>query len=141
MYKKLISSILVVALLNLLGCFSFETVTVETVTVAEYKQIEEIDKPDEIRVITKDSEEYHFSESNFYVENDTLYGKEILLSGDKEELLDRKIALSDIESIELESINAGTPALYVLGGVGLALLIAGLIALAVNPPSCKKIGD
>ena len=36
MNKKLISSILVVALLNLVGCYSFEPIT-----VTEYKQVEE----------------------------------------------------------------------------------------------------
>ena len=75
MYKKLVSSILVVAVLNLLGCYSFKSVT-----VPEYKQVEEKeDKPDEIYVITKDDQEYHFADSNFYFENDTLYGTEILV--------------------------------------------------------------
>jgi len=77
------------------------------VNVTEYKQIEEIDKQDKIRVITKDSQEYHFSESNFYVENDSLYGKGKLLLSGEEQLLDRKIALSDIGSIQFEYLNGG----------------------------------
>ena len=97
MYKKLISSILVFALLNLLGCYSSELVN-----VTEYKQIEEEDKPDNIRVITKDFQEYYFSESNFYVENDTLYGKEILYLSKEELPFEGRIAFEEIESIKLK---------------------------------------
>jgi hypothetical protein len=107
MYKKIISSILVIAFLNLLGCYTFQPVT-----VPEYKQIEEQeDKPDEIYVITKDDQKYHFLESNYYIENDTLYGKEIVItyfeSGHvKNELpFDRKIAISEIETIEVDSYS------------------------------------
>jgi len=100
MYKKLISSILVVALLNLLGCYS-----ADLVTVTEYNQIEEEDKPDNIRVKTKDSQEYHFAESNFYIENDTLYGKVSV----KELSFEGKFAFGEIESIQLEYFDQNYP--------------------------------
>ena len=116
MYKKLISSILVVALLNLLGCYSSELVN-----VTEYKQIEEEDKPDDIRVISKDSQEYHFSESNFYVENDTLRGRAPII----------KIALSNIESIEVESFNL-LNTLLLAGGIVFILASALFIIYAIG---------
>ena len=121
MYKKLITSILVVALLNLLGCYSFESVT-----GPEYKQVEEEEgKPDEIYVKTKDYQEYHFSDSNYYVFNDTLYGNEMLPLGAREKPLDRKIALSDISSIQFEYLNGETTVLLV---VGIVAIIVGLLA-------------
>ena len=71
MYKKVFISFLLVAIFNLLvGCYSSKLVT-----VPEYNQIEEEDKPNAISVITKDGQEYHFSNSNFYVMGDTLYEK------------------------------------------------------------------
>ena len=98
MNKKLISSLLVIALLNLVGCYSLESVT-----VPEYQKIEEEDgKPNEIYVKTKDSQEYHFSASNFYIENDTLYGKEILFISEEELPFEGKFAFGEIESIELK---------------------------------------
>jgi len=127
MNKKLISSILVVALLNLLGCYSSELVN-----ATEYKQIEEEGKPNEIYVITKDSQEYHFSESNFYVENDTLYGKGKLLLSDGEELFDGKIAFSEIESIKFEYLNGATTALLVLGIVAILAIIGFFIGIGVG---------
>jgi len=104
-----------------LGCYSSELVN-----VTEYKQIEEEDKSDDIRVITIYSEYYL---SDFYIENDTLYakGKEILYN--KEKPFDGKIALSDIESIQFEYLNGVTTALAVLGIV--AILFVGVIALVI----------
>ncbi|MDH3268696.1 MAG: hypothetical protein OEM46_07560 [Ignavibacteria bacterium] len=107
MYKKLIASVLVVALLNLFGCYSFEAIT-----VPEYEQVEkEEGKPGEIYVKTKDSQEYHFSESNFYIENDTLYGKEISLQSEIEPPFEGKFALTEIKSIQLEDFGQKYPSL------------------------------
>jgi hypothetical protein len=99
MYKKLISSILVVALLNLLGCYSSDLVT-----VTEYNQIEDENKPDDIRVMTNDSQEYHFSKSNFYNDGDTLYWKEKVLLSKEEKPFEGKFAFWEIESIQLEKV-------------------------------------
>ena len=107
MSKKLISSILVIALLNLVGCYSFESVT-----VPEYKQfVEEEGKPDEIYVKTKDIQEYYFSESNFNVENDTLYGTGKLLRSTEAITFEERISISEIDSIQLYYFGQKYPAL------------------------------
>jgi hypothetical protein len=94
MYKKVFISFLLFAFINLLvGCYSSELVT-----VAEYKKNEQEDKPDAIRVFTKDLKEYHFSDSNFYIENDTLIG---IING-RAMSFEGKIAISEIEAIQLE---------------------------------------
>lgn len=103
MYKKLISSILIVALLNLLGCYS-----IKSFTGPELKQVEEKeDKPDDIYVKTKDHQEYHFSDSNFYIENDTLY----VIASVKGQFFEEKIALREIRSIQLENFKYHRPSL------------------------------
>ncbi len=106
MYKKLICCILVVALLNLVGCYSLETIT-----VPEYEQVEEEDKPDEIYVKTNDFGEYQFSESNFYIENDTLYGKTKLLLSEVEQPFEGMFAFEEIKSIQLEDFGQKYPSL------------------------------
>jgi hypothetical protein len=73
-HKKLISSIVVVALLNLVWCYYFKVVT-----VPEYKQVEEKDKPDEIYLTKLNSARYHFMKNDYFIENDTLYGKGYLI--------------------------------------------------------------
>ncbi len=121
MYRKLISSILVVALLNLLGCYSSGLVN-----ATEYKQIEEDGKPNEIFVKTKDNQEYHFSESNFKVLNDTLYGKGILLINEEGLPFEGKIALSEIESIQFEGYDLDAT-LLLLAGITIVVFIGGII--------------
>jgi hypothetical protein len=94
--KKILISLLIIAMFNLLvGCYSSELLT-----VPEYNQIEQEDKPDEMLVISKDGQEYHFSYSNYYIENDTLYGKVSV----KELPFEGKFAYSEIKSIQVESV-------------------------------------
>ncbi len=92
MYKKFISSILVIALLNLLGCYSSELIN-----VTEYNQIEERGKPREILVKTYGSLKYHFLKKGHYIENDTLYGKVSV----KELPFEGKFAFGEIKSIQI----------------------------------------
>ena len=70
--KKILICFLLVSFINLAtSCFSLESVS-----YPEYqKVVKKEGKPDEIYVITKDSIEYYFSDSGFYFENDTLFGK------------------------------------------------------------------
>ena len=102
MYKKILISFLVFAFINFIaGCSSFHSVS-----VSEYKQVEEEEgKPIEIYVKTKTNLWYHFTNSNFYIENDTLYGRGELLLSDEEGMINTKIALSDIESMGVEGTN------------------------------------
>jgi hypothetical protein len=64
--------------------------------------------------------------TDYYIENDTLYGKGKLLIGDREQLLDRKIALSDIVYFELDELDGMKTALLV---VGILIVIGGLFVL------------
>ena len=102
MYKKVLISFLLFAFINFIaGCSSFHSVS-----VSEYKQVEEEEgKPIEIYVKTKTDQWYHFTNSNFYIENDTLYGKGELLLNDDGGIINTKIALSDIESMGVEGTN------------------------------------
>jgi hypothetical protein len=112
MYKELISSILVVALLNLLGCYSFKPVN-----PAEYKQVEGV------IVITKHSNKFYFSDFYFY--KDTLRGKASPHSMGKR--MDKKIAISDIKSIESEYFDRGKTSLLTLGVVVIVTIILAII--------------
>jgi len=95
-FEKIVISLLITAQFHLLfGCQSSKLVSVN-----EYNQIEKEDKPKEIQVITKDGQKYHFSNSNFYIANDTLYGKEQLIINEKWIPFDGKIAFNEIKEVE-----------------------------------------
>jgi len=102
MYRKIFISFLLLALINFLfGCYSLEQITVH-----EYKQVEEEDgKPNEIYIKTKNSEEYHFTKSNSYIENDTLYVNGISLLSFAELPYEGNFALGEIKSIQLEDFG------------------------------------
>ncbi|MFC2093988.1 hypothetical protein ACFLSH_00025 [Bacteroidota bacterium] len=102
MHRKFFISFLLLALINfLVGCYSFESVT-----VPEYKQVEgKKDKTDEIYIKTKDSEEYRFTKSNSYIENDTLYVNGISLLSFAGLPYEGNFSLGEIKSIQLENFG------------------------------------
>ena len=74
MYKNTLNIILLVAfIISINGCSG----SLKTVTFREYKKIEQLrGQPDKIYVRTSDSKLYLFSYSNYYIRNDTLFGKD-----------------------------------------------------------------
>jgi hypothetical protein len=122
MKKRIITSFLLIALLNLIGCYS-----VNYLTVPEYQKNErDKGKPSEIIIKVKDSQGYLFTDSNFYIENDTLYGKGEVVNNEGKKPFEGEIALSEIESIEVENINWLNTSL-----LGLGVLTIGVIGLVV----------
>jgi len=83
-------------------------------SVSQYQKIVAEDgKPDEIYLTKNDDKRYYFLKTDYYIENDTLYGKGKMLV-DTEELINKIIALSDIESIQYEYLNVLTTTALVL---------------------------
>ena len=118
-----ITSVLLIAIaISLTACSSSEVITVQ-----DFKQIEEKDTPDKIRVTTKDSSEYRFVKPDYYFENDTLYGKKKYVLNDEERFLVRKIAFSDIEQIKIE-MGAWDKKLLLIG-IASALFIGFIIVV------------
>ena len=75
MYKNTLKIILLAAFIIIInGCSSRDTVA--TVTFREYKKIEQLrGQPPKIYARASDSKLYIFSHSNYYIRNDTLFGK------------------------------------------------------------------
>ena len=109
MHEKLISSILIIVLFNLFGCAG-----TKSLSVSELEQFDEKDKATNIIVETTDDREYRFFDSNYYVENDTLYGI------DKQSNI--KIALVGIRFIKIK--YSGHWVVPVIAGV---VFVASLI--------------
>ena len=118
-----ITSVLLIAIaISLAACSSSEVITVQ-----DFKQIEEMDTPEKIRVTTRDSSEYRFVKPDYYFENDTLYGKKRYVLNDEERFLVRKIAFSDIEQIKTE-MGAWDKKLLLIG-IASALFIGFIIVV------------
>ena len=98
MYKNLISSILVLALLNLVGCYSNVIVTPN-----QYKKnVEKGDAPREIIVKLSNHKEYLFGAGRYIIKGDSLYGKGAELINDNYQPFEGSIPISHIKSIQYE---------------------------------------
>jgi hypothetical protein len=114
--------LIIVSIISLTACSSSKVITVQ-----DFKQIEEKDTPEKIRVTIRDSTVYHFVKPDYYFENDTLYGKKRYVLNDNEHWLVRKIALSDIEYIQTE-MGAWDKKLLLIG-IASALFIGFIILI------------
>jgi len=134
MYQKIVAAILVITLLNLFGCYSFHSVTVN-----EYKQFElEEGTPGEVYVKTKNNRWYHFINYNYYIENDTLRGSGKVLINGWQNAPNSKIALCDIEYIGVEEMNMYTTSLLVaIGILGALGIIFAFIWLFTSDKTIK----
>jgi len=122
--KDIITCILILAIINLItGCYSFRSAT-----LSEYKQFEkEEGKPKEIYVKTKDNLWYHFTNFNYRIESDTLYGWGKILLEDWEEPSSINIPISNIESLGIEKKDmVRTYFAY----AGIVLAVIGIIAFS-----------
>lgn len=115
---KIINSILIIALLNLLlvGCYSYESVGREVVTLEG-----------DIRITLRNGDVLDFLEGYVSIENDTLYVDSY------------KIPLSHVSKIENAQLDTLDTILVVWFATGVVLLSIGLIAL--DQSKCSKIGS
>jgi hypothetical protein len=126
MYKKLISSILVVALLNLVGCYSTAIVHPNQFKMNEKKG----DNPSEIIVRLSNHKEYLFGIGRYIITEDSLYGKGAELVNDNYRPFEGSIPISQIQSIEYEKKDSGkTTSLIVISVLGGLLIIGILLAV------------
>jgi hypothetical protein len=122
-YKKLISSLLVVALLTqIVGCYSYQEITKE-----EFLQTEEYS---DLRVRTKDQNWYEFYKKEYTVKEDSIYGsgRKIFKPGSKfGEDYTGSISLEEIESFKFDKFDLMGTVIFIAIGVGILALIASSI--------------
>jgi len=134
MYKKLISSILVVALLNLVGCYS--NVVVNPNQFKKY--VKAGDNPSEIIVRLSNHKEYLFAIGRYIIKEDSLYCKGAELVNDNYRPFEGSIPISQIQSIEYEKKDAGKTTKFVVGAVLVGLLI---ILIVFYVETKKAVGE
>ena len=120
MPKKITTYIVFFSFLHLLGCYSYETISFPELE----NEIKTGEAPKELFINTSNQKKYHCSGELFWIEADSIRIKgTIVLTGDYEEPYTGKIAIKNIESIEVESLNEGTTALVVGSVVGCSVLL------------------
>ena len=126
MRKKYIASVLISALLiQLCGCYSMQDISKD--------EMAGLKDGGDLIVHTKDSTIYFFEESNYHISNDTLYGKGYIKSSEDSDFnaeIESVIALTNIESIQQDEINASDTTWLIIGGILLVVVVGLLIAAA-----------
>jgi hypothetical protein len=128
MSKKILSTICVLALLNYIGCFSTEIISKNNFIRAY--SISKGDNSKDIYVNTTDDNQYFFQSGNYLFEADSLLGNGKKILPTKEENFKGKIALTDILTVEQETVDTGNTILLVLGILVTGALIYVALAAA-----------
>jgi hypothetical protein len=125
--KKYLIGILVIALLNFIGCYSSEVVNKEDFQDGKLQ----IDFSEELYLTTKDSTNYHFLPANFQIVNDTLYGSGAIEASSSIAPFKGAIALDEIINFEQSKPDTGATIGLIAGIIAVGLLV-GVIIIAVE---------
>ena len=119
MIKKFFTGSMVLAMLNLIGCYSFQTVSPETINESI-----SMDGSEAIELMTKDYMVYRFDRSLYRVENDTIKGNGYVLHLNEEVPFNGEIACKDIIELEVEKLDG-------IASIGLGFGIAIIVLISV----------
>lgn len=123
MRKKYIITVLIPALLiQLCGCYSMQEISKDELTGLK--------EGGDLIVYTKDATIYSFESSNYHVSNDSLYGKGYVKfneDSDFKATIEKSIALTNIESVQQDEMNASGTTWLIVGGILLIdIVVLGL---------------
>jgi hypothetical protein len=126
MRKKYIVSVLIPALLvQLCGCYSMKEISKDEMTGLK--------EGGDLIVYTKDSTIYSFEEPNYYISNDTLYGKGYVKFSEDSDFkveIENSIARTNIEKIQKDELNPTSTTWLIMGGMLLTVAVGFLMAMA-----------
>lgn len=128
MLKKIISIICILTVLNYIGCSSSEIISKNTF-IRTYS-LSNGDNSKDIYVNTVDDNQYFFESGHYSISKDYLTGIGEKVLPNEMELFDGKIALTDIVSIEEETINTGNTLLLILIIATVGAVVVFAISLA-----------
>ena len=129
MCKELVSSILVIALLNFLSCTSTSTLTKIPDEYIQYEK--EKGKPEEIFLITNDNERYRFNSWNYNINDNSFWGNGYLINGNEKSTLLR-IPYTKIKLIQWEEYNEKATAVVAVLIVGAIILLLYVVLSGIK---------
>ena len=119
MPRKFITYIVFFTFLNLVGCYSYQSVTYE-----EFKDINPGDiHSGDIFIVTNDSSKYHTSWWIFSEQNDSVMIQGSKFIGTEQKPYTGKIAVSDIRTLEVDKVDDSATTVWVLAGIAAGILL------------------
>jgi hypothetical protein len=126
MLKKNFTCLLIISLLNLVGCYSSEVISRKDVNEGQAQ----LDFSEELIITTSDYKTYKFLPGYYVIEQDTLYGEGRIINAGKNTAFNGKIAMNEILSFEQEKIDTGSTIGLILGIAAVGFVAALLITSA-----------
>jgi hypothetical protein len=139
--KKVFLNCLIFSHINFIGCYSSRAVDKEILFSKD--RTEPID---ELTIITKENKIFKIDEIIYQVVDDTLYADGINKTNTDVygQAINLRLALSDINYVEINDLNVSRTVGCVITSAGLILLIIGLIAAVSTtekaPQKCEYEG-
>ena len=133
--EKFCFFLLIISFLNYTGCYSSKVVGKE-----KFFTESSTEPINDLTIVTNDDNRIVMDEVTYQVYDDTLYIEGINRTNVSVygQLIDEKIALANIQYVEIEELNSSKTTGCIIGLTGLAVLFIGLIAAASSQPkSCK----
>jgi hypothetical protein len=119
MHRKIISSLVFVSFLNLIGCYSYQTISKEELNKAEEYR--------DLQVITKDQRTYEFDKGNYTFTEDSIYGSGKLKIKDDQRVnknYEGSIYFEDIKKLKMDGFDLVTTILVIAIPVALVAIAA-----------------
>lgn len=131
--KKIIITLTIISFMNLIGCYSYQTISREELNQAEeYK---------DLQVITKNKYIYEFDESNYTISEDSIYGSgNLKLIRGKKVYKDYEgsINFEDVEELGMEKFDVVTTILVIAIPVVIIAIAAANFSPLGNGPIFSK---
>jgi len=121
MIKKSFIGFMVLSILNLIGCYSFQSVSPEIINESV-----STDGSDAIKLMTKGYVEYRFDRFSYKVKYDTIKGNGYVIQLNDEVPFNGEIALENIIELNVEKLDA-----VASFGLAFGVAIIGLILVFV----------
>ena len=124
MYRKIISSIVFVSFLNLIGCYSYQTISEE-----ELKKTEEYG---DLQIITKNQRTYEFDRGNYTLTEDSVYGSgKLKVKNDLRvnEDYEGSVYWKEIKKLKMDGFDLVTTVLVIAIPVALIVIAAANFSL------------
>ncbi len=135
--KKICFYILIFSFINYTGCYSSNNVSKEILYEEDQKG-----SMGEITIVTNEATRIELSQGTYKVMDDTLYAKGFNKTNVRvyNQVIDVKIALTDIQYAEIDELDSFATFGCVIGVAGLVLLIIGLFSASKSTESTKGCG-
>jgi len=131
--KKIIITLTIISFMNLIGCYSYNSISKEELDQAEEYR--------DLQVITKNKYIYEFDEGNYTISEDSIYGTgnlKLVMGKKVYKDYEGSIKFEDVAKLKMEKFDVVSTILVVAIPVVIIVIAAANFSLLGNGPIFSK---